>query len=112
MKPIKKLLLVLVLVLGVFALTGCDKKENNKNSIVGTWEYQFGSDYVYTFNDDLTGTYKVGSTTMEFTYKIECNQLSILYKGNSTPFTTDFSIKDNVLNVKDSYGNDTLYNKK
>ncbi len=112
-----KTLLIIIAIVGLVTLTGCNKttktKTNNKtNEIVGSWEYQGGGDYIYTFKEDETGTYKVGSTTMEFTYKTEGKKLSITYKGNTEPFETEYSIKNNVLNVVDSLGNDTLYNKK
>ena len=114
---LEKTLLIIIAIVGLVTLTGCNKttktKTNNKtNEIVGSWKYQGSGDYIYTFKEDGTGTYKVGSTTMEFTYKTEGKKLSITYKGNTEPFETEYSIKNNVLNVVDSLGNDTLYNKK
>jgi hypothetical protein len=101
------LLLGLILVLGVFIVTACEKKEE-KPAIVGTWQYQSSSSYTYVFNEDGTGSY-AGSN---FTYTIDGNKLSILYTGNTSPFVSEFSIDGNVLNIKDSFGNDTLYNRK
>ena len=114
MKRLSKILLVLVLVVGVFTLVGCEKKESSKSDskIVGTWVYQDSDDFAYTFNEDGTGKYVVGTTTMKFTYKTDGNKLSITYDGDTDSFDTTYSIKGKVLNVKDSNDEDTLYNKK
>lgn len=111
-KTMKALVLVAVLCASIFALTGCGKKENkqNVNPIVGTWKYQSGG-YTYTFKEDGTGDYSVSSTKMEFTYKTEGSKISILYKGNTSPFETEYSINGDTLNIKDSFGRDTLYKK-
>lgn len=115
-KIINVLCLLLILVGGVCVLAGCEKKENeskksesSSNPIVGKWTYN--DSYTYSFKDDGTGTYDTGKM-MSFTYKINGNRISILYEGNTVPFETEFSIKDDVLNIKDSFGNDTLYKKK
>lgn len=120
-KSIKVLLVVFVLLFGICVVTGCDKDTNKKEStkteekkkdpIVGSWEYEGGS-YVYTFNEDGSGNYLAGKTKMEFTYKVDGSKLSITYKGNTTPFETTFTIKDEVLTIKDSFDNDVVYKKK
>ena len=48
---------------------------------------------------------------MEFTYTTEGDKISILYKGNTAPFETTFTIEGNKLNMKDSFGKDTIYKK-
>lgn len=82
-----------------------------KDLIVGKWKYydeDFGSmDFIYTFNADGTGQYDVAGSVMKFTYKINGSKISIVY--DTGPFETDFEIKDNTLNLKDSFGEDTLY---
>ena len=103
---LKKVLLATLLLVVTVTLTGCKDK-----GIVGKWEYKTGG-YTYTFNEDGTGTYDVGSTKMEFTYKTDGDKLSITYKGNTTAFETTFTIDKNTLNIKDSFGNDTIYNRK
>ena len=90
---------------------------NNKggNGIVGKWKYSgsefssLGVDFVYTFNADGTGDYDMSGTKMSFTYIIDGDKLTINYNSSSAPFETEYEIKDNVLNVKDSGGNDTFY---
>jgi len=81
------------------------------NPIVGSWQYE-GGGYTYTFNEDGTGKYELGGTSMEFSYETkDDNKISILYKGNTTPFETEYKVEGNTLNVIDSYGNDTIYKK-
>lgn len=95
---------VFVLLIAVFFMAGCGKSD--KNSIVGKWAH--GS-FVYTFNKDKTCQYDAAGTIMKCTYEIDGDKISILYKGDSTPFETTFSIDGDTLNVKDSFGSDTLY---
>ena len=82
-----------------------------KDALVGSWEYQSGG-YTYTFNADGTGTYDVSGNLMKFTYEATDSKLTITFDGNTAPMTLDYSISGKVLNVKDSSGNDTLYNRK
>ena len=79
-------------------------------SIVGTWKYE-GGNYIYTFNADGTGTYDLGSSKMEFTYTTTDKVLSITYTGNTSPMELEYILDGNTLNVKDSFGNDTIYKK-
>jgi len=113
-KTIKVLAIVAVLIAAIFALTGCgnSKKETEaaKDPIVGAWKYEYG-DYTYHFNEDGTGDYSYYNTKMEFDYKTEGNKLSITYKGSTAPFETEYSIEGDTLNIKDSFGKDTIYKK-
>ena len=106
----KKMVLFTVLFVGIIFLAGC-KKAEKEPSIVGKWEYESGS-FIYTFKKDKTCSYDFGSSSMKCTYEIDGDKLSILYDGNSTSFDTTFEIKDNVLTIKDSLGNDVRYKKK
>ena len=115
MKKIVTSLAIIVLLFGsALLLTGCGKEKEEKKekteSIVGSWRYE-GADYTYTFNEDGTGDYNVYGSEVKFTYSIKDNKISILYDGNTSPFETEYSIKGDTLNVKDSSGNDTLYKK-
>lgn len=116
-KTIKSLVIITMLLSTVLLLAGCgnksDKKDENKastNAIVGAWKYEQGG-YTYHFNEDGTGFYDVSGSQMEFTYKTEGNKIAITYKGNSAAFETEYEIKDDTLNIKDSFGRDTLYKK-
>lgn len=104
----KYLKVIAVVLIGVLFLAGC--KKENKNPLIGSWKYE-GSDYTYIFKEDGSGTYSYGESVMEFTYTTEGDKISILYKGNTAPFETTFTIEGNKLNMKDSFGNDTIYKK-
>ena len=115
MKKIFTSVLIIVLLIGsILLLTGCGKdnkeKEDKKPTIIGSWKYE-GADYTYTFNEDGTGDYNAYGTEMKFTYTTKDNNISILYDGNTSPFETEYSIDGDTLNVKDSFGKDTLYKK-
>ena len=136
MKRIVVTILVFLLLMGsLFVLTACDKNkednsnevvssneitseekvENNSNSVeelVGQWKnHSYGYDFVYTFNDDGTGNYNAAGKDMPFTYKTDGDKISILYDGDTESFDTTFSIDGDTLNVLDSMGEDTLYEK-
>ena len=102
----KKLMIAFIL-MGFLILTGCGSKSSN--TIVGKWA--LGS-YVYTFNEDNTCSYDVAGTLMKCTYKVDGDKLSITYDGNTASFDTTYSINGNKLNIKDSFGNDTIYTRK
>ncbi len=104
----KKYVLFIALLFVCVLLVGC----GIKNSIVGSWVSEESSTFVYTFNEDKTGSYSVGGFNMNFTYTIDGNKLSILYEGNTEPFETEFTLENNKLNVKDSFGEDTIYIRK
>ena len=88
-----------------------DSKPAGNSDILGSWEYESGG-YTYTFNEDGTGVYDLGTSTMEFTYEVTDTELSILYTGNTEPLVLEYEIDGNKLNVKDSFGKDTIYIKK
>ena len=87
-------------------------EEEAAAGLAGSWEYETGG-YTYTFNADGTGTYDVGSgDPMKFTYTDDGTNLSILYDGNTAPFESTYTIEGDKLNIKDSFGSDTIYIKK
>ena len=110
----KKTLLFAAIIAGVFAFTGCEKKDNkndsNKAPIVGSWKYD-GLDYTYTFNEDGTCSYVGYGNLMECTYTTDGDNISILYKGNTAPFETKFYIDGDALNIVDSFDEPTYYKK-
>ena len=109
-KIFKYSLVVVVLVICSFTLVGCGKK-----GLVGKWEYQTGG-YIYTFNDDGTGTYTIGTQEMKFTYTTseegETKKISITYEGNTSPLVLEYVLDGDTLNIKDSFGSDTIYKRK
>ena len=104
----KKILLGVLVITVCFLLVGCGK-ENKKSPIVGKWAYS--SNFVYTFNEDNTCEYDVAGTIMKCTYKVDGENLSILYDGDSAPFETTFEIEENELRIKDSMGSTVTYKK-
>ena len=106
-------IVVAAVVVACIALSS-KKTETSSNSIVGSWKNDttiLGYEFVYTFNADGTGNYNAAGTDMPFTYKIDGDKISILYDGDTVSFDTTFSLNGNTLNVLDSNGNDTLYQK-
>ena len=97
---------IIIIVIALIMLCGCGKK--NDPTIIGKWTYEDGN-YTYTFNEDKTGSYTFGDITMNFTYSIEGDKISILYPESTEPFETTFTIDGNKLNIVDSFGNDTIY---
>ena len=102
----KKYLFVIMFLVSILFVSGCGAK---KDAIVGKWA---NGSFIYTFNEDKTCSYDAAGTLMEFTYKIDGDKLSILYKNSTAPFETTYSIEGSTLHVKDSFGNDVKYEKK
>ena len=79
--------------------------------IVGEWVYEAGG-YTYDFRADGSGIYKLGESVMEFTYTTNGNTLVLKYEGISAENTFDYTLEGNSLNIEDSFGTITVYNKK
>ncbi len=87
-----------------------DKKEN---TIVGEWvSEEYNGSFIYTFKEDGSGNYDASGVQMPFTYTLEGDKLSITYEGDTDPFNTTYSIKDNKLTIKDSFDEDVVYDRK
>ena len=78
--------------------------------IIGNWEYEEGG-FVYTFNANGTGIYDAFGQIMNFTYTADGAVLSITYEG-SPAVELEYELDGDTLNIKDSFGNDTIYNRK
>lgn len=129
MKKLAILLSITFAFLALTALTACDKKtdesasvaadanpaadtkaEEENTGIVGQWKHEMG--YTYDFKADGTGAYLIpDGDPMKFTYTAENGKLSLSYEDTTQPTVLDYEIKGKVLNVKDSFGSDTLYNR-
>lgn len=103
--------LIVMLVVAVFALTGCGNKDEG---IVGSWEYSgYGTTkYVYTFNADKTGNYDAGGSVKNFKYEDSGDKVTITYDGATMSNEFEYKIEGNKLIIKDSFGNDVEYVKK
>lgn len=93
------------------AATEAAKADASDKSIVGIWEYEYGG-FTYTFNDDGTGTYDIFGDVMNFTYTITDTEVSIRFDGDAAASHLEYTLDGDVLNIKDSAGNDTIYNRK
>lgn len=108
-KIVLTFIMIAMLIVSVFALTGCGEKKEEEKGVVGKWAY---SSFVYTFNKDKTGEYDVVGKIMKFTYEDDGQQLSILYEGNTEPLVLKYRIDGNKLIITDSFGSDVEYVKK
>ena len=90
----------LLIIIAIFMLTSCKEKKEIPN-IVGTWKFQDSEIIKYTFNEDGTGTYNVANESVEFTYTIKDNILSITYKGYNNSVDAEYNVDGNYLNIKD-----------
>ncbi len=103
---------ILTLMFSILLLSGCGKNEDSRkqsNKIIGSWKH---SGYVYTFNEDKTGSYTAYGSEMKFTYEDDGKKVKILYNGNTIPGTYEYRIEGDKLIIKDSFGNDLEYIKK
>ena len=94
--------IVIIAVILIFRESGA----KNQKTIIGDWEYKNGG-YTYHFNEDGTGTYM---GTMKFTYTENNGTVKITYDGMDN--SLEGTWEDDVLNIKDSFGSDTIYNRK
>lgn len=102
MKRTVALLIVLTTICLMFVSCG-----KSKNELVGTWEprdYDFGEEYVLTFNADGTGTY-FGE---DIKYEVKGDKLSIWWEGTESLDTT-FKINGDELCTKDTSGEDVYW---
>ena len=109
--------LLLVAILSTTVLAGCGTGNGSGNSgltqterdIVGVWEYE-GGGYIYEFKADGTGTYTIIDSVLTFTYTIEGNVVTLVYEDD-VPLEVEFELNGDSLTMKDSFGNDIIYNR-
>ena len=102
----------IILIVFCFVLVGCKNKEEIvvHNSLVGKWAdvTTYGT-FVYTFNEDGTCSYDAVGTIMTCTYMTNEDKLSVTYDENPVAFETTYTIEGDRLNILDSLGTDTFY---
>ncbi len=82
------------------------------SEIVGSWKNdELGYEFIYTFNADGTGKYSIMGSAMAFTYTLGDNKITITFAGDTAAFETQYRLDGETLNIIDSLGNDTLYQK-
>lgn len=84
---------------------------SSAQQIVGKWTYDSGN-YTYDFKEDGSGIYDASGTVMKFKYELKDNRISILYEGKSNALILEYELDGDTLNIKDSFGNDTIYKRK
>lgn len=122
-------LLAIVSVLTVlWALAGCNNNDSepqesaaasgvsaqsvteSADPIVGQWQSEELPDYVYTFRADGTGQYDMSGNILDLTYTTEEGKITISFLVEGyTPVTLNYELKDEKLNIRDSFGKDTFY---
>lgn len=108
-----KKIFLLVVMFGALVLTGCGKEEM-KDPIIGTWEYEGGLKAIYVFEEDGKGTYTLGTDAakQEITYTKDDKKIAITYGNSTVPFETEYKVEDDTLIIMDSFGNEVKYKKK
>lgn len=73
-KKISVAVLLSIMVTSFIVLAGCGKKE----TLTGTWKSEDGSEIVYVFNEDGTGTSSLGGDiNMSISYSVNEDKLTI-----------------------------------
>jgi len=103
----------MTLLLCWLALTACGagtkRPADPAEAIIGIWDSKDFPDmgFTYIFEEDGTGSY-VGE---KITYVIDGSKISIAFE-DTEPFDTEFEINGDELNIKDTFGEDTIYVRK
>lgn len=80
------------------------------DSLTGQWQSEQLSDYIYTFNDDGTGRYDMAGKILELKYTTDDGRITISFQEEGyTPVTLEYILDGDRLNIKDSFGKDTFY---
>ena len=91
------------------AVTETEATTSSDNGLVGSWDYSELSGMVYNFNADGTGTYDIFDEVLEFTYEADGSTLKIALSDDDVDVPTElkYEIDGDILNLKDSAGNDS-----
>lgn len=84
------------------------------NGIAGKWvSEEYSGSFVYTFNEDGTGSYDMGGNVLELTYAEQGEYLTInfLAEGYGT-MNVKYSLADNKLTIYDSFGASNVFVRK
>ena len=106
---ISMIALTLCVLLSASCLAACGAK----SALIGSWDSIEAPGTVYTFNADGSGTLDASGSVLKFTYTDKDGMLTLTYEGSSTPQTSAYTVKDNVLSLTDTeYGTTLTYKKK
>ena len=109
MKNKKKICVLLTVMVMTFILASC-----GSTTIVGTWTMeQDGTTTEYTFNEDQTGQINMAGITLDTSYAIEGDKITITMKvlGQEQKMEYTYQINKDALTLTDS-GNSFTMNKK
>ena len=85
--------------------------EQPADPLAGKWQSKDLPDYIYTFNADGTGQYDMAGKVLELGYETtEEGTITIsFHEEGYTPVTLRYELDGDTLNIKDSFGSDTIY---
>jgi hypothetical protein len=117
-KTIKTLSLILVLITGLFLMTGCNKSNEIEEKLYGTWANLDIYDVTFTFNEDKTGS-EVIDTGMDkvdrtYTYEVDNEVITIVFDDDEDKLEYEYEYRfdDEDLVLIDSAGTELVYKKK
>ena len=125
---IRKSLAVISMIDVVTAFAGCSQNNTetgesstsshlsesgvSDNLLVGQWRSANRPNYVYTFRSDSTGQYDMAGKILKLTYSTDNGKITFRYlEEGYSPVTLDYVLEGDSLNIKDSFGSDTFYQK-
>ena len=118
------LIVTAAFIASVFSFGGCSSQQDTPDTsdavsdssvtpaetLVGQWKCESLTDHIYTFNADGTGQYDMAGNVLKLSYTVEKDDLTITFLAEGyVPVTLKYELKDGKLNIKDSFGNDTFY---
>ncbi|MBQ3409398.1 MAG: hypothetical protein IJH12_09375 [Clostridia bacterium] len=113
MKKITSVISLVAILMVVLTFSGCgnEKQKEEKYTLVGSWKLEADTDlvYIYTFNDDGTGSYSYYGSELSFSYKDRGDKVSITFQGNTVESEFEYRIEGDSLIIKDGFGNDLTY---
>ena len=107
MKNFKKLLIIFVVVL----LTGCFNSKSLNGNYYRVINSNIEDTEYYKFNKDTSGTYVLDGKEQTFKYEDRGNKLVITFDSSLQTVEYDYSLENDLLTIKDSFGIDKKYKK-
>ena len=125
MKKAIKILSIAAVIVMICTVTACNKNDSDReessaasvvseqpaDSLTGKWQSKDRPDYIYTFNADGTGQYDMAGKVLELDYNTtEEGTITITFHEEGyTSVTLRYTLDGDTLNIKDSFGSDTIY---
>ena len=118
------LIVTAAFIASVFSFGGCSSQQDTPDTsaavfdssvtpsetLVAQWKCESLTDHIYTFNADGSGQYDMAGNVLKLSYTVEKDDLTITFLAEGyVPVTLKYELKDGKLNIKDSFGNDTFY---